>query len=363
MAKRRAGWLIWLLAVGCLYFFENNAGTRAVLTASLVVPAISILCALWTAQRAAITVEAPARLEAGETGRLHVRMRGDVAWFCAVTARLEAANALTGEKSSREIRMDGTEVSEPLESAECGCLCSRVVSAEARDWFGLAAFPLRRAAEAETLVFPRLFSVALSPRDPGALESTGQTRFGPGEPDGGAREFRPGDARRGIHWKLSRKTGRLLSRETSRPEAAKWALLLETSIPGEICPALAREAEALLSVSRALLSEETEHMVFWFDGKERRLRRASVASGADHEAVAEELLRASAVPGGERIAALFAGESSEALPGRIVLFSARADTDAVSLAGCSAVTLVLPEWETAAVRAVSIGELREGVEL
>ena len=38
MTGRRAGYVLWLLLAGCLYFFENNTGTRAVLCCSLLLP-------------------------------------------------------------------------------------------------------------------------------------------------------------------------------------------------------------------------------------------------------------------------------------------------------------------------------------
>ena len=40
MSRRFIGWLIWLALAACLYFFENNTGTRIVLCCSLLLPLI-----------------------------------------------------------------------------------------------------------------------------------------------------------------------------------------------------------------------------------------------------------------------------------------------------------------------------------
>ena len=43
MRKQRAVYTCWLLAAGCLYFFENNTGTRVILAATLLFPLIPLL--------------------------------------------------------------------------------------------------------------------------------------------------------------------------------------------------------------------------------------------------------------------------------------------------------------------------------
>ena len=43
MRKHRIGYAAWLVLTLCLYFFENNTGTRAVLFCSLLLPLIPFL--------------------------------------------------------------------------------------------------------------------------------------------------------------------------------------------------------------------------------------------------------------------------------------------------------------------------------
>ena len=40
MIRRWIGWIIWLQLAACLYFFENNTGTRAILVCSMLIPLI-----------------------------------------------------------------------------------------------------------------------------------------------------------------------------------------------------------------------------------------------------------------------------------------------------------------------------------
>ncbi len=59
MARNKAGWAIWVLSAAALYFFENNTGTRAVLAISVILPAVSILCARAVSRRLTVSLLAP----------------------------------------------------------------------------------------------------------------------------------------------------------------------------------------------------------------------------------------------------------------------------------------------------------------
>ena len=43
MIRRRIGYAVWLLLAVCLYFFENNTGTRIVLVCTLLLPFIPVI--------------------------------------------------------------------------------------------------------------------------------------------------------------------------------------------------------------------------------------------------------------------------------------------------------------------------------
>ena len=50
MKKRCLGYAVWLLMAACLYFFENNTGTRVVLALSLAAPLVPALRRVWRAR-------------------------------------------------------------------------------------------------------------------------------------------------------------------------------------------------------------------------------------------------------------------------------------------------------------------------
>ncbi len=49
--KRMAVWAVWLAAASGLYFFENNTGTRVILAAALMAPALSAEGERWSDTR------------------------------------------------------------------------------------------------------------------------------------------------------------------------------------------------------------------------------------------------------------------------------------------------------------------------
>lgn len=85
MKKRRIGYAVWLMLAACLYFFENNTGTRVVLLCSLLFPLIPLLrSALFSPDESSgeeapetLTVRAFARRDAEEPGDIRPYVPGD----------------------------------------------------------------------------------------------------------------------------------------------------------------------------------------------------------------------------------------------------------------------------------------------
>ena len=85
MKGRRIGYAVWLLLTACLYFFENNTGTRAVLLGSLLFPLIPALRVSFfsadgtkTGEKTeTLTEETFIRREADEPGDIRPYMPGD----------------------------------------------------------------------------------------------------------------------------------------------------------------------------------------------------------------------------------------------------------------------------------------------
>ena len=84
MKGRTAGYLAWLIAAGCLYFFENGAATRILLFCTLLVPAVPALRAVFFSRdraefsaRQTLTVRHFSRRDWEEPGDLRAYVPGD----------------------------------------------------------------------------------------------------------------------------------------------------------------------------------------------------------------------------------------------------------------------------------------------
>lgn len=137
----------------------------------------------------------------------------------------------------------------------CGCLRVRVEKARVCDYLGIFAFPVRNTGDTLVIVRPRSIPGApaeLSPA-PAALGSAGILG------DDTLRPYRPGDSLKAVHWKLSAKSGTLISRETAAPqtEVPKLQVVL-SGTPEELdrkLGQLLRQGEDFLREDRAFSLE------------------------------------------------------------------------------------------------------------
>ena len=149
MSRARVGFAAWLLMAGALYFFENNAGTRALLAASALLPALSIACAALAARRVRCALEMPDLIPKGETARGRCRLTGSRLLFgCRLVGDLAVENPLTGERRAEPLKAAGVEASFELAAAHCGQLRVSAACAALGDLFGLARFPVAPAEAA-----------------------------------------------------------------------------------------------------------------------------------------------------------------------------------------------------------------------
>ena len=322
MRRGRIGYAAWLLAVACLYFFENNAGTRAVLAMSVCLPALSIRCAALAARRAGCALELPAEAVRGGTARAVCRLTGSrLLAGCAFTGSLAIENPLTGEQWEKSFRAAGGAARFALTAAHCGQLCVRTKGAAIQDWFGLARFPVAEA-EASALVAPDLKPAAM-PR-PDADGPGGAPAADAGaEPDGDVRGYVPGDPVRLIHWKLSAKLDELLVREAAGAGGRGLFLMLETVRSGASPRAMDAPATTFLAASRELAARGVPHSACWFEHGRGALRWVAVDGPADFDGMMAEALRAASVEDGEDVARRFDEIYPRVRPGQTLLFSPR----------------------------------------
>ena len=199
MARRRLGWLLWLLSAAALYFFENGTVTRWLLAASVALPALSVVCAMLCARRAVPTVTlTPLACAALNGGRL---LHG-----CGWQAEVCAENLLTGERRTLTLRGAGPRLTFALTDGCCGVLRVTLTDCRVTDWFGLTTFPVNGTPQAELTLPPA--PLPLTVRRPVEMAGYGISdgSRAPREQRGelaGVRDYVPGDDVGLIHWKLS----------------------------------------------------------------------------------------------------------------------------------------------------------------
>ena len=263
MWKRRATWLLLILAAAVLYLFENGGGTLAVLLAVVLVPLIGILYAALGTKRGALEITMPERCPCGENlqGTIHAQTHGEAA--------LLVENLHTGEAFSLSLQLNRSETPFTVHAAHCGAVRLTVSHILARDLFGLTAWKRPVHAEAETLVLPELFQpeIVLTESAFAMLDSDEYSAVKPGSDPSetfGVREYRPGDSIKTIHWKLSQKSGNTMVRELSLPVEHQVLLRYLNPVRGETDPAeIHAMTVLLLSLSGALLQQGVSHDVGW----------------------------------------------------------------------------------------------------
>lgn len=184
----------------------------------------------------------------------------------------------------------------PLTARHAGLL---TVSAERLwvwDLLALFAFRKRFGARAEAVLLPALLEL------PAALEHAAllpaEEDGAPGMLDGVPPEvreidaYRPGDAMRDVHWKLSARQDTLLSKRYSletRPCVCVW---------WELCagrPADADAADAFwalcFALSAGLLAAQAPHSLCWYDARAGRTETRRIESRADVLQALTALLR------------------------------------------------------------------------
>ncbi len=351
MRARRLGWMLWLLAAACLCFFENNAGTRAVLLASLLAPLFSLACAVLSANRLSFSLRAPERARAGEAVSCSCVSAGD-GWFGrraggTVRCVVEGAHLATGERFLLELyprRAKGHTFT--LRSDHCGCVTLRLVRTEIQDWFGLWAISRASDAEARTLIHPELYPVRIEIDSwegaSDASDASGQRRLlGPAGTE--IRAWVPGDPVSRIHWKLTEKMDQPLVRESDPESGRGFLLLLETAAPDrEDAGDMDEAVRNLFSLSRGLLALGEAHTVCWVDGPSRRLRRMEVTRAEDSEPFEDALLAGLARERGEGISAAFHLEYPEERFRGVLLCTPYPETSVIPLRNQPRITMILP---------------------
>ena len=175
-----------------------------------------------------------------------------------LTGILMAENRLTGQRY--RLRSG-----QQLPTEHCGALAVRLHRPRCQDYLGLFRLPIRRMDEVAVLVRPL-------PQAPEKVPdlSRFQACIWQPKPGGGFSEnhelrlYRPGDSLKQVHWKLSAKTGQLITREPMEPKQSQ--LLLTLSLRGD-ARTLDSKLGRLLWMSMYLNDCALPHRIQCFTGR------------------------------------------------------------------------------------------------
>ncbi len=254
-------------------------GLSGLLRVGVLVLALPLL-ALVLAQLARPRVEVdrtlvPSRVTAGGTARVRLGVRA-TSWAAPRHYRAEDARAPALGRPARfvvERRGDGwTTVTYALAPARRGRYTVGPLRVAGLDPLGLASgagamVPRRGAAgadEASLLVVPAVQELGAPAR--GSARSGTEGRSSPvaatsGETSAGARDYRPGDHVRRVHWRATARVGRLMVREEEEPLTERSLVLLDTSAAAWRTPAAFEAAVSAVASVVAVLGGDGSPVV------------------------------------------------------------------------------------------------------
>ena len=291
----------------------------------LVLPVVSLLAVLPVRKnlRYALEIEDDI-LPKGACGIRLAAKNGSFLPCAAVRFTLERRNALgrIGERYTEEITESiqfplgpkRTFSMQPsLRMAYCGRVDLSIHRVSVIDMLGLFALPVpeRQAVGGSVYILPELQVRSIQTdeaADLGLDSATYSTEKAGGDPSEifQLRDYREGDARHSIHWKLSSRMNRLIVREFGLPLNPSLHFLLE--LREDATPAAAEAMlGTMLAFSEHLMAREITHSISWIS-EEGGLRTVPVTGP---EALASTLHELLALPGQTRWSALerFAAES------------------------------------------------------
>lgn len=312
MAKSRVLWVIWLVFAMFFCMMTGGAAGYLLLSVSAALPLLSGLLA----RAAAIKLQAELTLQpygekgASTAGKIIIQNRS---LFPAdrVLCRVRCENLLTGEKEHTTLRMAApskaqTSAEIQLKSRHAGRARATLFEMVLFDTFGLFKFRVRmnRDIFALTLFNPNTFNVetqiaygenANLDSDEFSMKKAG---LDPSETFA-IRDYQPGDRIRQIHWKLTEKFDSLMVRDYGLPIQNTILLLLETGWAKGSEKAdpscLDALAEAVLSVSQELISQQIVHSIGWQNHEENLFSCVEIETDEDLSLFLAGLL--GAVPG------------------------------------------------------------------
>lgn len=251
MVLRRIGYTAALLGAVVFYWAYREWLSWLFLLLLLLLPLFSLLVSLPAMLSCRGQIQCPEAVEQG--AKVALQWQGQSLFpLPRLTGRMGVKNALCGTKTALRS-------GDLLPTGHCGLLHITLRRPRCHDYLGLFSLPIRGSAQKNVLVRP----VAQAPGEIPDLSRFQVTAWRP-KAGGGFSEnhelrlYRPGDNLRQVHWKLSAKTGKLITREAMEP--VRNSMLLTLSLSGSP-QQLDNKLGRLLWMSRHLLHRELPHKI------------------------------------------------------------------------------------------------------
>ena len=347
-----AFWLLCLIGFGSVWIFTGAGWGAALLAVTVLAPVVSVLPAALAARRLAVSLELPDTAAKGEETPVRVSLRNPtVIPFPLVRAELTAVNRLTGERMEGTVRLSVPLKGEAegvftLKSARCGAVEVRLRCARARDWLRLVPLRISCGEARELLVAPDTFDMRLTlPLSVSSdMEAEQYSQERPGSDYAEVfqvRDYVEGDSPKQIHWKLTTKFDRLISRDPGLPLERRALVFWERcrGEGGETPDQSDAMAEVLVTVCRALLQQGVGCRVVWNDDDGVGLFDLELREESDLYPMLPKLLSA-AVTGGDDGVERFLQVNGPARGCRVLFIGSRVPARLPEL-GAGAVTSLL----------------------
>lgn len=267
VTARRLLYAAALAAALCAQIMSDNYWAHFFLAALLALPVLSLALSLPGILRCRVSLAAaPAAAVRGAEGAWLVRCRTGFFPVARLSMRCVETNLLTGRRRCERVRLagvcDGTVFTLCADTAHCGVLELRIRRLGAADALGLFYVPLRAPAPAALVCRPVSAPVPAPVWEEPPRPAAVRTARGGDAEDHELRPYRPGDAMRAVHWKLSAKWDDLIVREPLAGQLRPPVLTLDRFGTPEALDAL---LDRFLSLSRALVAAQRPHTVLWLD--------------------------------------------------------------------------------------------------
>ena len=264
----------------------GSSGCLALLCALVMLPFLQLAVNLHCRKTVRAVLRAPANAGKNEPFRVVLQIENPSRLpIPAAGCGLEVKNLLTGA-SERVVRRTAilprgrSEVALELSSDCCGRIRTELKSLRLYDCFWL--IPVRCGAGAHASVtvqpdtFPMEVRVLANVNSPEESEVYSQEKPGNDLTETfQIRDYREGDSIRQIHWKLSTKYDRLISRDPSLPVTRSVMVFWDRHAAQVSRTRQDAQAEVLVSLCRALLAAGVQFTLAWNEGGRCILQRAA----------------------------------------------------------------------------------------